>query len=226
MVFIKNRLDVRGIHERVSVGPQLSLTRRVELCQHGGDSTDRLIVGDSGIVMDSVLAGGLMVGTVEMIYLDPPSSDSQDRDQTREASLAYLRDRLVLCRELLHESGSIFVRVGDENRSSVRSVMDEVFGADHCCGIVTLEKTSAPAGELLPSVGDYPNQHSDSAADHLVWYGRDLSRVTSRALQVLLDFQAQDPSVFGDGRERRRTCGILLRRGLGRSGAVADHQAS
>lgn len=228
---IKNRLDMLYLHERVStevivgalqtevarrmvklfVAPRLSLAQRVEFHQHGVDWTDRLIVGDSRIVMDSVLECDLMAGRVEMIYLDPASDDSKDEDPAREADLAYLRDRLVLCHGLLHESGSTFVRIVDEDLSSVRSVMDEVFGADNCCGIVTLETTSVRASEPLPSFGEDPIGYRDSIGDSLVWYSRNLSQVKYQQLLVLLHFQAQYPTVFGEGSERRRRCGILLR---------------
>src|SRR5690606_120565 len=56
--------------------------------------------------------------------------------------LSYLRDRLILCRELLTDSGSIFVQISDENLHRVRAVMDEVFGAENFCGIITFRKTT------------------------------------------------------------------------------------
>ncbi|MCX7426147.1 MAG: DNA methyltransferase [Planctomycetia bacterium] len=62
--------------------------------------------------------------------------------------LAYLRDRLVVARELLTETGSMFVQIGDENVHLVRCMMDEVFGSENCCGVVTFQKTS---GQSSPS---------------------------------------------------------------------------
>src|SRR5438128_2217003 len=56
--------------------------------------------------------------------------------------LAYLRDRLVLARDLLTETGSVFVQIGDENVHLVRSVMDEVFGPENFCRLITFTKTS------------------------------------------------------------------------------------
>src|SRR5947208_417731 len=83
------------------VGPRLSVAQRVEFDERGVDWSDRLIVGDSRIVMDSFLGCDLMVGKVETIYLDPPPDEATDGDPTREVDRTYLRDRLVLCRELL-----------------------------------------------------------------------------------------------------------------------------
>ena len=76
--------------------------------------------------------------------------------------LAYLRDRLVLCRDLLADSGSIFVQISDENLHRVRTLMDEVFGAANFAGIITYAKTTSTTGEDLASVNDY-----------LVWFFRN-----------------------------------------------------
>ena len=57
--------------------------------------------------------------------------------------LAYLRDRLAIAKELLADTGSIFVQISDENLHRVRCVMDEVFGTDNCAGIITFRKTLA-----------------------------------------------------------------------------------
>jgi adenine-specific DNA-methyltransferase len=70
--------------------------------------------------------------------------------------LAYLRDRLVVARELLTDSGSIFVQIGDENVHLVRCLMDEVFGAENAVNTVIFKKTSSEeSGEELPNVADY-----------------------------------------------------------------------
>ena len=90
--------------------------------------------------------------------------------------LAYLRDRLAVARELLTESGSIFVQIGDENVHLVRSLLDEVFGPENFVNLITFKKTSgagSPSGgtDVLPAVSDY-----------LVWYARDKSQVKYRPL--------------------------------------------
>lgn len=76
--------------------------------------------------------------------------------------LTYLRDRLTVMRELLTPSGSIFVQIGDENVHRVRALMDEVFGAENCASLITVEKTSAQTDRYLPSVADY-----------VLWYFKD-----------------------------------------------------
>src|SRR6266545_1115046 len=75
--------------------------------------------------------------------------------------LTYLRDRLVVSRELLAESGSIFVQIGDENVHLVRSLLDEVFGSDNFVSLITFRKTSGATGENLPGTNDY-----------LIWYAK------------------------------------------------------
>src|SRR5258706_13007745 len=80
--------------------------------------------------------------------------------------LTYLRDRLLIAKELLHESGSVFVQISDENIHHVREVMDEVFGPDQFCGLITFAKTTSATSELLASTNDY-----------LIWFAKDRDRV-------------------------------------------------
>ncbi|GHV74869.1 restriction endonuclease subunit M [Spirochaetia bacterium] len=69
--------------------------------------------------------------------------------------LAYLRDRLTVARELLHESGSIFVQIGDENVHRVRALMDEVFGEDNFVCEILLKKGGTATSNYLPSTSDF-----------------------------------------------------------------------
>ncbi len=69
--------------------------------------------------------------------------------------LTYLRDRLTVARDLLHESGSIFVQIGDENVHRVRAVMDEVLGPDQFVSQITVQKTGGLGGTGLRNVADY-----------------------------------------------------------------------
>ncbi|WP_298311426.1 site-specific DNA-methyltransferase [Propionivibrio sp.] len=85
--------------------------------------------------------------------------------------LTYLRDRLTVARDLLTESGSIFVQIGDENVHRVRAVMDEVFGDDGCCSEIVFRKTTGKGSALL-----------DSSFDTLLWYAKDRSLVKYREL--------------------------------------------
>jgi adenine-specific DNA-methyltransferase len=83
--------------------------------------------------------------------------------------LSYLRDRLVVARELLTESGSVIVQIGDENLHLVRNILDEVFGSDNFLALVAFRKTSGATAEEVAGVTDY-----------LVWYARDHERVKFR----------------------------------------------
>ena len=76
--------------------------------------------------------------------------------------LTYLRDRLTVARDLLTDSGSVFLQIGDENVHRVRSVMDEVFGADNFISFVTVRKTTSEGASLLGSTTDF-----------VLWYGRN-----------------------------------------------------
>src|SRR4051794_27765746 len=87
--------------------------------------------------------------------------------------LTYLRDRLTVARELLTESGSIFVQIGDENMHVVRALLDEVFGRENFVSQITAKKTGGLAGERLKRVADY-----------LLWYARDQSQVKYRQLMI------------------------------------------
>lgn len=88
--------------------------------------------------------------------------------------LTYLRDRLTVARDLLTESGSIFVQIGDENVHRVRDLLDEVFGDQNFCAAITVRKTSSANSphakvNVLGTVSDY-----------VLWYARDLDRIKYR----------------------------------------------
>jgi len=85
--------------------------------------------------------------------------------------LSYLRDRLVVAKELLADTGSVFVQISDENIHRVRMLMDEVFGVENFFSLITTKKLS-PLG-----TGGMAN-----VADYLLWYARDSSRVTFRPI--------------------------------------------
>ena len=87
--------------------------------------------------------------------------------------LTYLRDRLTVMRDLLTESGSIFVQIGDENVHRVRAVMDEVFGAENFCSVIQFSKTSSLGAQFL-----------DSTFDHIIWYFKDIARGKFRRIFV------------------------------------------
>ena len=85
--------------------------------------------------------------------------------------LSYLRDRLVVARDLLADSGSVFVQIGDENVHRVRALMDEVFGEENFISEIAFVKTTGSSSIRLAGV-----------FDSLLWYARDAARVTFRPL--------------------------------------------
>jgi adenine-specific DNA-methyltransferase len=85
--------------------------------------------------------------------------------------LTYLRDRLTVARDLLTETGSIFVQIGDENVHRVRAVMDEVFGDENFIVLITVQKTGAQPSESLAGIADY-----------IIWFAKDAANVKSRML--------------------------------------------
>ncbi len=94
--------------------------------------------------------------------------------------LTYLRDRLTVARELLTESGSVFVQIGDENVHRVRALMDEVFGDKNFVSVITLKKTAVQTDLALPSVSDY-----------IIWFCKDINSIKYR--QVYLSKGIGDP---------------------------------
>ena len=85
--------------------------------------------------------------------------------------LTYLRDRLMVARELLTDSGSIFVQIGHENVHLIRSLMDEVFSPDGFCSLISFAKTSGLAREIVSRTNDF-----------LVWYAKDRTALKVRKL--------------------------------------------
>ncbi|MDN5870461.1 MAG: site-specific DNA-methyltransferase [Nitrococcus sp.] len=194
-----------GLFETERAAP---LRQAVEFYQHAHGWSNRMVAGDSLLVMNSLLEKEGLAGKVQMVYLDPPYGirygsnfqpfvnkrdvkDGKDEDLTAEPEqirafrdtwelgihsyLSYLRDRLLLARELLTESGSIFVQISDENVHHVRELMDEVFGLANFAGLIFVAKTSGYGETIsLSSVGDY-----------LVWYAKDKPRLKYR--QLFLD---------------------------------------
>jgi len=178
--------------------------QRVDFYQHDGHWSNRMILGDSLLVMTSLAEKEGLKGKVQTTYFDPPYGikfgsnwqvstrkrdvkDGKAEDATRQPEqvrafrdtwrlgihsyLAYMSDRLVADRELLTETGSAFVQIGDENVHLVRCVMDEVFGSENFCGCITFKKTTGQSTELLASVYDY-----------ILWYSKNKETVKYRPL--------------------------------------------
>lgn len=210
--------------------PQHSITDQVlRAYEHKDKWVNRMILGDSLVVMNSLLHYENLGGQVQMIYLDPPYGVSfgsnfqpfvrkrdvkhnEDDEMTREPEtvqayrdtwklgihsyLTYLRDRLTLCRELLHPTGSVFVQISDENVHLVRAVLDEVFGKENFIITILLKKKGGQKGETLDPINDY-----------ILWCAKDSSRARSAIKKLFLQI-AQDnlADIFryvelADGRE-------------------------
>jgi adenine-specific DNA-methyltransferase len=183
----------------------------VEFYRHDQNWSNRMILGDSLLVMTSLAEKEGLKGKVQMIYIDPPYGikfgsnwqvstrkrdvkDGSAGDATRQPEqikafrdtwklgihsyLAYLRDRLVVARDLLTETGSIFVQIGDENMHLVRSLMDEVFGSDNFVSLITVKKTT---GAGSPGIG---TDVLASVSDYVIWYAKDLEEIKFRQLYL------------------------------------------
>jgi adenine-specific DNA-methyltransferase len=158
--------------------------------------TNRLIQGDSLLVMTSLLEREGMAGQVQCIYLDPPygikygvnwqiklnstrmgqsNADDELTGQPEQIKafrdtwefgihsyLSYLRNRFLVAHRLLHDTGSIFVQISDENVHLVRGVLDEVFGSDNFIGLIPFRKKTMPLG----------TNFIEQMADFILWYGK------------------------------------------------------
>ncbi len=190
---------------------------RIDFYRHPMKWSNRMILGDSLLVMSSLAEKEGLKGQVQAIYLDPPYGikfgsnwqvstrkrdvkDGKAEDASRQPEqvrafrdtwelgihsyLSYLRDRLVVARELLTESGSIFVQIGDENLHLVRGVLDEVFGRENFVTLIAFRKVAAvssPMARVNVLAG---------TCDYIVWYSKRADEVKYRQLFV--------PKVIGD----------------------------
>jgi len=159
----------------------------IDFYRHEQNWTNRMILGDSLLVMTSLSEKEGLKGKVQSIYFDPPYGikfgsnwqvstrkrdvkDGKVEDATRQPEqvkafrdtwklgihsyLSYLRDRFVVCRDLLTESGSLFVQIGDENVHLVRSLLDEVFGSENFVCQIAVQKTGGLVQDFLPRTYD------------------------------------------------------------------------
>ena len=177
--------------------------------KHSSEWKNRLIQGDSLLVMNSLLKREGMAGKVQCIYIDPPygikygsnwqmklnSRDVKENDESLSGEpemikafrdtwelgihsyLSYLRDRLILARELLSQSGSVFVQISDENVHLVRNLMDEVLGGENFVSQIVYTKTAGFATNTIGNVADY-----------IIWYAKDIDNVKIRKLYTDKDY--------------------------------------
>ena len=209
----------RDVQRGLWADPQQSYHEAVQFYKHDVPWANRLILGDSLAVMNSLSAREDLAGKVQMIYVDPPygigyrsnfqplvnkggmGKGDTDANLTREPEvvkayrdtwnlgihtyLAYLRDRLTVARDLLADSGSIFVQISDENIHRVRAVMDEVFGQDNFISVINFRKTVSQTAKLLST-----NNNS------LLWYAKDKSAVKYNSLRIPRDLSETVNSKF------------------------------
>jgi adenine-specific DNA-methyltransferase len=112
--------------------------------------------------------------------------------------LSYLRDRLLVCRDLLHRSGSCFVQISDQNVHLVRCLMDEVFGSGNFCSLITFRKKLMPLGSDV----------TESVSDYVLWYSKDREAVKTRPLFRLKPAEGESGwsyADFPDGTRRKLT---------------------
>jgi adenine-specific DNA-methyltransferase len=173
---------------------------------HQDGWSNRLIQGDSLLVMTSLLEREGMAGKVQTIFFDPPYGikygsnwqmqlnkrnvkDGSDEHLTGEPEmikayrdtwelgihsyLSYMRDRLLVAKELLTESGSCFVQISDENVHLVRNLMDEVFGSENFVSLITTKKSGGMSQQIINNISDY-----------IIWYGRNKEAIKSRELFI------------------------------------------
>ena len=210
----------------------LSITEAIEFYKHSEGWSNRLIAGDSLIVMNSLLEKEGMAGKVQMIYIDPPYGikygsnfqpfvnkrdvkDGKVEDLTQEPEmikafrdtwelgihsyLTYLRNRLLLAKDLLNESGSIFVQISDENLHYVKQIMDEIFGRKNFIVIISyITRNATPASTL------------SSNHDYIVWFAKDKKLIKYHNLYEKIKLDSQIFRMFKylelpDGSRRQLT---------------------
>ena len=213
-LFIHERLSTQAILETAKrndiqrdlfADPQQKYQDAVKFYEHEVPWSNRLILGDSLQVMDSLANREGLAGQVQMIYIDPPyginfRSNFQpdvfrtkigdgNKDLTREMEqikayrdtwklgihsyLSYLRNRFVLARELLLDSGSIFVQISDDNAHRVRCLLDEVFGPENFIAEVVFRTRTTSKSKYLTVVNDF-----------ILWYAKNREQLKFRRLFV------------------------------------------
>ncbi len=202
--FLRERTGLKQQSLFEYIENQLPLNKAVEFYSHDQDWSNRLIAGDSLLVMNSLLEKEGMEGHLQMVYFDPPYGikynsnfqpfvnrrdvkDGSDEGLSSEPEmikafrdtwelgihsyLTYLRDRVQLIKSLLHETGSCFLQINDENVHHVREIMDEVFGKDNFISMIAFSK-AAGGLEAANRVG--------SRLDYIVWYAKNAERMKYR----------------------------------------------
>jgi adenine-specific DNA-methyltransferase len=247
-LFVHERLSTKAIIETLTShkrdkqidmfslfgDPQHSVTDQVlRAYEHRDKWVNRMILGDSLVVMNSLLQYEGLGGQVQMIYMDPPYgvkfgsnfqpfvrkrdvSHNDDEDMTREPEmvqayrdtwelglhsyLTYLRDRLLLARDLLTPSGSIFVQISDENLHHVRELLDEIFGTENFLSVITVRKTTSEGRMYLGTTADFLLMYArdNERTKYRQLYGEKSEEAESRYDQVMLSDGTYRPAAEGE----------------------------
>lgn len=204
---VHERIDPRRIIETVKkteeVKPQMSLFEEqkkplreaIEFYKHKENWSNRLIAGDSLLVMNSLLEKEGMGGKVQMMFFDPPygikygsnfqpftnKKDVKERDEdlTSEPEmlkafrdtwelgihsyLTYVRDRLLLSKDLLSDTGCFFFQINSENSHKVACLLDEIFGEENFIANIVFRKKTLPLGA----------KYIETMHDHLIVYAKN-----------------------------------------------------
>ena len=202
-----------------------------EYYKHSDNWTNRIIQGDSLLVMSSLLEREGMAGKIQSIYIDPPYGikynsnwqmklndrnvkDGKDEHLSGEPEmikayrdtwelgihsyLSYLRDRLLIAKELLTDSGSCFVQISDENVHLVRCIMDEVFGSGNFVSSISFKTKKMALGQKFLG----------TVSDTILWYSKDKDNLKFRRLFFKRDIGENSQYNFielKDGSYRRLT---------------------
>lgn len=191
-------LDLFGDNADKDIADQL------DAYTHKEQWTNRLILGDSLQVMNSLLEYEGMGGKIQMVYIDPPYGvkfgsnfqpfvrkrdvkHGKDEEMIREPEmvkayrdtwelglhsyLTYLRDRIQLSKELLTDSGSIFIQISEDNLHLVRNMLDEVFGVGNFVSLISYVTTSG-----------FPSLTLSRAGDYIIWYAKNKEKIKYKPL--------------------------------------------
>jgi len=183
----------------------------IQFYKHKHNWSNRLIAGDSLLVMNSLLEKEGMSGKVQTVYMDPPYGikygsnfqpftnknkvEDKDEDMAIEPEtirafrdtwelgihsyLTYLRDRVSLARQLLDNSGSIFIQINDDNLHYIKNILDEVFGYENCVNIIPFKKRASFLSRFGKGLFEL--------FDYIVWYAKDINNVKVNPLYVPID---------------------------------------
>ena len=184
------------------------LNKAIQFYEHEQDWSNRLIAGDSLLVMNSLLEKEGMAGKIQTIFMDPPyginyrsnfqpftnkkdHKDGADDSIPHEPEmirafrdtwelgihsyLTHIRDRALLCKELISETGSMFFQINDTNLHHAKEILDEIFGSNNFFGMICFQKVASPlaAENSLPSKLDF-----------ILWYAKDISKVKYHKLYI------------------------------------------